>query len=64
MSIGSDNLQALKPEEVGERLRVSARTVYRLIKAGRLHYVLVGSKIRVPAAALRDSLGDEDGGRS
>jgi excisionase family DNA binding protein len=63
MCPGSDNLQALKPSEVGERLRVSERTVYRLIKAGKLGSVQVASKIRVPVSALREYLGEDDGGR-
>lgn len=48
-----DMYELLTVEEVGQRLRVSRWTVYRLIKERRLVSVMVGRCRRVPAEAVR-----------
>ncbi len=45
--------ELLTVREAANYLRVSARTVYRLIAAGEIHALLVGKQWRVPAAELR-----------
>ncbi|MEN3011170.1 MAG: helix-turn-helix domain-containing protein [Candidatus Bipolaricaulaceae bacterium] len=44
----------LTAQEVAQLLRVSVRTIHRLIHAGELPAVRVGRQWRVPAAALRE----------
>lgn len=41
-------------EEAAEALRLSRRTVYELIRSGRLRTVKVGSRRLVPVAAVRE----------
>ena len=42
----------LKASEAAERLGVSASTIFRLVRAGRLRSVLVGKQRRIPLIAL------------
>lgn len=53
MTGDGDMYELLTVEEVGQRLRVSRWTVYRLIKERRLVSVTVGRCRRVPAEAVR-----------
>ena len=46
----------LTTEEVLEYLQVNLRTVYRLIKAGKIPAVRVGRSFRVPEQAVNDYL--------
>ncbi len=44
----------LKPAEVGEAIGVSRARAYELIAKGTIPSIRVGASIRVPVAALRD----------
>jgi excisionase family DNA binding protein len=44
----------LTVDEVGQRLRQSRRTVYRLISTGALPSITIGASRRVPSSALSD----------
>ena len=44
----------LKPQEVADRLGVGKATVHRMIRAGQLPYVLVGTDRRVPTRAVEE----------
>ena len=46
--------QKLTIPQVAERLAVSTRTVWRMVKDGRLPSVRIGRAVRVPEAALQD----------
>ena len=46
----------LRPDEAAAALRVSRRTVYRLIADGFLHAVRVGTQLRITREALLDYL--------
>jgi len=46
-----------RPDEVAEILRISRRTVYRMIKDGRLATAAPGVN-RIPAVALEELLND------
>jgi excisionase family DNA binding protein len=43
---------SLSPEEYAQRHAVSRVTVYRLIKAGKLEYFMIGRSIRIPVGAI------------
>lgn len=51
------NPETLKVAEVAAKLRVDARTVYRMIDRGELQAIRVGRLIRIPAAALETMIG-------
>ena len=42
--------------EVANRLRLSERTVYKLVRSGELPAVRLGDQYRIPADALRERL--------
>ena len=44
----------LTPEELASRLKLSRRTVYSWLKAGRVPFVRIGRLIRVPASAVME----------
>ncbi len=44
-------------EEAAEALRLSRRTVYELIRSGRLRTVKIGTRRLVPVAAVREYVG-------
>lgn len=55
------NIEAAKPlffttSEVAQMLRISRKTVYRLVKSGSLPAVRLGAYIRIPGGAVRDFL--------
>lgn len=53
-------LRCYTPEEFAEKRRVSVRTVYRLIKAGKLKTVeKVGRQYRIWVARAQDSTGHD-----
>lgn len=54
-----NNLEALKVDEVAERLRVSPQTIRAMIERGDLHAVRVGRVIRIPVEALERFLKGE-----
>jgi putative molybdopterin biosynthesis protein len=53
--------QLLTVAEVSERLRVSTRTVYRLVWAGELPAHRIGSQIRIDEAVLEEWLLEASG---
>lgn len=40
------------PHEVAEILRISYKTVYKLLKSGKLESIKIGAHYRVPASAI------------
>jgi excisionase family DNA binding protein len=48
-----DSLSMKTPKELAETLNVSEFSVYRLIQAGRIHAVKVGSQWRIPEMEAR-----------
>ena len=55
--ISSNNKRFFRPDEVGRLLALSRRTIYRMIRDGRLHAVKWGSgPWRIPREALRAML--------
>ena len=54
-----DNLVTVR--EAANYLRISARTVYRLIESGQIGAVRIGKQWRIPASDLpgREQLGSE-----
>lgn len=48
----ADTAYALKPAQVAERLSCSPRTVYDMVKAGKLRGVRLGGELRIPYPAL------------
>lgn len=48
----SDEPEMLLVGEVARRLRLSTRTVYRLVKEGTLPSVKIGHSLRIPAKEL------------
>lgn len=49
-------MQFLTIDEVAEKLKVSRRTVYEWVRAGKLEAVKVGSLWRISEQALQDFL--------
>lgn len=49
MATSSSRPKLLTPAEVAEELRVSAMTVYRLIKSGELRAARIGKSFRISA---------------
>jgi excisionase family DNA binding protein len=47
--------------ETAERLRVSPKTVYRLVWSGQLPALRIGSQIRIDEQALEEWLDDASG---
>jgi len=44
------------PHEVAEILRISYKTVYKLLKSGKLESIKVGAHYRVPASAIENMI--------
>jgi len=44
----------LTPVEAAKQLKVSAKKVYQMVKAGKVEHIWVGNQIRIPASSLRD----------
>jgi excisionase family DNA binding protein len=44
----------LRPEEAANSLGISRATAYRLIRAGELRTVRLGSRMKVPVAAVEE----------
>lgn len=51
----------LTAQEVATQLRLSQRTVRRLISRGQLQVVRIGRSVRITPAAIRSMLQDNDG---
>ncbi len=56
--MSSTSNQLLSVREVAEKLRVSPRTVQRLIRANELRAFRVGRQLRIPELAVTEMLRD------
>lgn len=44
------------PHEVAEILRISYKTVYKLLKSGKLESIKIGAHYRVPKSAIENMI--------
>jgi len=48
----------LTPDEVATRLKISKKTVFRLIESGRLRAIRITRAIRIPEDAVQEFIGE------
>jgi len=52
-------MEYLTPEQVAERLHVSRKTVYNLLKLGKIPAIRIGVQWRIPESFLEEGTGNE-----
>jgi excisionase family DNA binding protein len=52
-------MEYLTPEQVAERLHVSRKTVYNLLKEGKIPAIRIGVQWRIPESFLEEGTGNE-----